>query len=222
VALRTAALRRQQPRTKFSSASFERREPDACGTGWLDTIAKKQAHETHPACPNATTQAGQQAVDNLARRHDNPSGRSRKPPMFGSAIAMPQRQKFAANLYTNVSVDGAASDRSGHELVSLLFDGLLGAMARARGAMQQGDIEQKSRAIDNALRIIGEGLRAGLNLKDGGPLARDLNDLYGYIEHRLTLANLRNDSQSLVECSELVKTLADAWREIGPQVRQAG
>jgi flagellar secretion chaperone FliS len=95
-------------------------------------------------------------------------------------------------------------------------------MARARGAMQQGDIEQKSRAIDNALRIIGEGLRAGLNLKDGGPLARDLNDLYGYIEHRLTLANLRNDSQSLVECSELVKTLADAWREIGPQVRQAG
>ena len=94
--------------------------------------------------------------------------------------------------------------------------------APACGAMQQDDIEQKSRAIDNALRIIGEGLRAGLNLKDGGPLARDLNDLYGYIELRLTLANLRNDSQSLVECSALVKTLADAWREIGPQVRQAG
>jgi flagellar protein FliS len=142
--------------------------------------------------------------------------------MFGPATALPLRQKFAANLYTNVSVEGAAGDRSGHELVSLLFDGLHGAMARARGAMQQGDIEQKGRAIDNALRIIGEGLRAGLNLKEGGALARDLNDLYAYIELRLTLANLRNDPQPLIECSALVKTLADAWREIGPQVRQAG
>jgi flagellar secretion chaperone FliS len=142
--------------------------------------------------------------------------------MFGSATALPQRQKFAANLYTHVSVEGAAGDRSGHELVALLFDGLLAALARARGAMQQGEIELKSRAIDNALRIIGEGLRAGLNLKDGGALARDLNDLYGYIELRLTLANLRNDPQPLVECSTLVKTLAEAWREIGPQVRQAG
>jgi flagellar protein FliS len=142
--------------------------------------------------------------------------------MFGPATALPHRQKFAANLYTNVSVDGAAGDRSGHELVTLLFDGLVGAMARARGAMQQGDIEGKSRAIDNALRIIGEGLRAGLNLKDGGPLARDLNDLYGYIELRLTVANLRNDVQALAECTSLVKTLEEAWREIGPRVRQPG
>jgi flagellar protein FliS len=142
--------------------------------------------------------------------------------MFGTASALPHRQKFAANLYTNVSVDGAAADRSGHELVALLFDGLLAAMARARGAMQQGDIEGKSRAISSALAIIGDGLRAGLNLKEGGVLARDLHDLYGYIELRLTLANLRNDPQPLVECSTLVKTLADAWREIGPQVRQRG
>jgi flagellar secretion chaperone FliS len=142
--------------------------------------------------------------------------------MFGTATALPGRQKFAANLYTHVSVEGAAGDRSGHELVTLLFDGLLGAIARARGAMLQGDIEGKSKAIDNALRIIGEGLRAGLNLREGGVLARDLNDLYGYIELRLTVANLRNDPQALVECTSLVKTLSDAWREIGPQVRRAG
>jgi flagellar secretion chaperone FliS len=142
--------------------------------------------------------------------------------MFGPVTALPHRQKFAANLYTHVSVDGAAGDRSGHELVALLFDGLIAAIARARGAMQQGDIDAKARAIDNALRIIGEGLRAGLNLKEGGPLARDLNDLYGYIELRLTMANLRNDTQALTECSSLVKTLEEAWREIGPRVRQPG
>ena len=138
--------------------------------------------------------------------------------MFGTAIASPQRQKFAANLYTHVSVEGAAGDRSGHELVALLFDGLVGAIARARGGMQTGDIECKSRAIDNALRIIGEGLRAGLNLRDGGPLARDLNDLYGYVELRLTQANLRNDEAALDECVALLTPLRDAWAAIGTRV----
>ena len=143
--------------------------------------------------------------------------------MFGTAsTASPRHPQFASNLYTHVSVEGAAGDRSGHELVALLFDGLLAAMARARGGMQQGDIATKSRAIDNALRIIGEGLRAGLNLREGGALARDLNDLYGYIELRLTRANLRNEEAGLLECTQLVKTLQEAWRQIGPQVRQAG
>jgi flagellar secretion chaperone FliS len=143
--------------------------------------------------------------------------------MFGTAPASHRKPHQASNLYTHVSVEGAAAgDRSGHELVSLLFNGLLGAIARARGAIQQGDIEGKGRAISTALGIIGEGLRAGLNLREGGPLAHDLNDLYGYVEMRLTQANLRNDEEALLECAALLKTLNEAWNQIGPQVRRAG
>lgn len=142
--------------------------------------------------------------------------------MFGTATANHRKSSHASNLYTHVSVEGAAGDRSGHELVTLLFEGLLAAIARARGAIQQRDIEGKGRAIGSALRIIGEGLRAGLNLREGGPLARDLNDLYGYIELRLTQANLRNDEAALLECAQLLKTLNEAWHQIGPQVRRAG
>jgi flagellar protein FliS len=124
-------------------------------------------------------------------------------------------------MYTHVSVEGAAAgDRSGHELVALLFDGLLGAIARARGAMAHGDVEGKSHAITKAMVIIGEGLRAGLNLREGGRLAADLNDLYGYVELRLTQANLRNDDAALQECAALLKTLQDAWTQIAPQVRR--
>ncbi len=143
--------------------------------------------------------------------------------MFGTSTVPRHPSSQASNLYTHISVEGAAAgDRSGHELVTLLFDGLLGNIARARGFMRQGDIEGKARAIDNALRIIGEGLRAGLNLRDGGTLASDLNDLYGYMELRLTQANLRNDEAALQECTQLLKTLQEAWTEIGPQVRRAG
>jgi flagellar protein FliS len=142
--------------------------------------------------------------------------------MFGAATPHAGAASRMSHLYANVQVQGAeAADRSGHELVALLFDGLLGAIARARGAVKQGDIENKGKAISHAMRIIGEGLRAGLNLREGGQLAKDLNDLYGYIELRLTQANLRNDDAALLECATLLKTLQQAWSEIAPQVRRA-
>ena len=142
--------------------------------------------------------------------------------MFGNATPQNSAAGRMSHLYANVRVQGAAAaENSGHQLVSLLFDGLLGAIARARGALQQGQIENKGKAISQALRIIGEGLRAGLNLREGGQLAKDLNDLYGYVELRLTQANLRNDDAALVECATLLKTLQQAWAEIGPQVRHA-
>ena len=142
--------------------------------------------------------------------------------MFGNATPHNSAAGRMTHLYSNVTVQGAAAaENSSHQLISLLFDGLLGAIARARGAMQQGDVENKVKAISHALRIIGEGLRAGLNLREGGPLAKDLNDLYGYVELRLTQANLRNDDAALLECTTLLKTLQQAWTEIAPQVRHA-
>lgn len=141
--------------------------------------------------------------------------------MFAPAHHPPHAAGQMSSLYTLVSVEGAAAgDKTGHELVALLFDGLVGAINRARGALGQGDIPGKAHAISHALRIMGEGLRAGLNLQEGGQLARDLNDLYSYVELRLTQANLRNDDAALAECARLMKTLQDAWAQIGPQVRR--
>ena len=63
----------------------------------------------------------------------------------------------------------------------MLFDGWMEAVAQARGAMRSGDAVTKGQAIGRAVRIIDEGLRAGLDLQAGGRLAQDLNDLYGYL-----------------------------------------
>lgn len=127
-----------------------------------------------------------------------------------------------SGMYTHVGVQGAASsDSSGHELVAMLYDGLLGSIARARGALQASDIDNKSRAIQKALAIVGDGLRGGLNLQDGGVIAQDLDSLYGYIALRLTHANLRNDEAALEECARLVRPLQEAWTQIAPQVRHA-
>ena len=76
--------------------------------------------------------------------------------------------------------------------------------------MRDGEIEAKGRAIGRAVRIIEEGLKAGLNMEAGGQLAANLRDLYGYVELQLTRANLRNDAAVIDECINLIGKIVNA------------
>lgn len=126
-----------------------------------------------------------------------------------------------AGLYQAVKVDTGVSNASPHRLVEMLFEEVLASCARARGAIRSGDVPEKGRALGRAVRIIEEGLRAGLNLEAGGQLARDLQELYRYVTLRLTHANLKSDEAAVAECIALVQPLHDAWRAIAPQVAEA-
>jgi len=117
-------------------------------------------------------------------------------------------------LYQQVRVESKVAAASPHELVAMLFEGYMEAVAQARGALRDGRCELKGQAISRAVRIVEEGLRGGLDLRAGGSLARDLDDLYSYLSMRLTLANLRNDDDALAECQRLVRPLHEAWLAI--------
>jgi len=128
------------------------------------------------------------------------------------------RSGHPASAYRQVGVETGVSTGSPHQLVAMLFDGYMDALAQARGALRQGQIEAKGRAIGRAVRIIEEGLKAGLNLTGGGELAKDMRDLYDYVTLRLTQANLHNNEAMLEECQSLIEPLRSAWISIGPQV----
>ncbi|MEZ5701725.1 MAG: flagellar export chaperone FliS [Burkholderiaceae bacterium] len=106
------------------------------------------------------------------------------------------------------------------QLVGLLFDALLQSIA-ARGAMERGETAVKGAAISKAVRLIEEGLKAGLNLEQGGEIALNLRGLYDYSVQRLTHANLRNDAEALQEVTQLMEPLATAWKQIGGTVNPA-
>jgi flagellar protein FliS len=126
--------------------------------------------------------------------------------------------RSVANLYQAVKVDTGVSAASPHRLVEMLFEEFLASCNRARRAIGNGDVQEKGRAIGRAVRIVEEGLRAGLNLEAGGALARDLQELYRYVTVRLTHANLKSDDAAIAECVALLQPLYDAWRAIAPQV----
>lgn len=128
----------------------------------------------------------------------------------------------AAAAYKRVAADTGVQNANPHQLVSLLFDALLQSLNRARGALESGDVAAKGAAIGKAVRLLEEGLKAGLNMELGGELAQNLRGMYDYCIMRLTHANLRNDATALAEVSALISPVAESWQAIrGASVNSA-
>lgn len=126
-------------------------------------------------------------------------------------------QSRAAAVYQRVAVETSVQGADPHQLVGLLYDALLRSIAEARGALGRQDTAAKGMALGKAVRILEEGLKAGLNLREGGDLARNLQALYDYSILRLTQANLRNDELALEEVVQLIEPVAQSWKLIkGP------
>ena len=120
----------------------------------------------------------------------------------------------AASAYQRINVETSMHTIDQHQLVSLLYDGVLSSVALARGAMARGDVLGKSNAIGKAIRIIEEGLSTALDRDDGGEIAQNLGALYDYCLHRLIAANARNDANMLLEVQHLFEPIAQGWNEM--------
>jgi flagellar protein FliS len=138
--------------------------------------------------------------------------------MYGQASPFTPRHYRPGNVYTRVGLETEVHDASPHRLIAMLFDGLLSAMAQAEGAIEAGQREIKTQALSRAVRIIDEGLKAGLNLEAGGALAAQLHGLYAYAGLRLTHANLHDDVEALREVRRLMEPVREAWDQIRPAV----
>lgn len=125
--------------------------------------------------------------------------------------------KSQTNAYSNVHVETGIQGADSHQLVSMLLDGALTAIANAVNALERGDIPAKCKAVSKAATIIDEGLRGSLDMEAGGQVASTLQDLYSCVLLRLTKANLLNDAAMLRECSQLLTPMRDAWNSIKPQ-----
>ena len=117
----------------------------------------------------------------------------------------------ANSMYRQIGIETGVSGATPHKLVMMLLDGALEAINRAKGAIANGDIDGKGRAIRKAVAIVDEGLKSCLNLAEGGELARNLNDLYAFVTTRLTYANLHSSTEALDECVTLLTPVREAW-----------
>jgi flagellar protein FliS len=128
--------------------------------------------------------------------------------------------KNAAHAYANVSLETGVIAASPHQLIVMLYEGAELAVEMAIKHMNEGDLANKSAAISKASCIILEGLQAALHPQPDGNLASELDALYVYMNQRLTLAHLKNQTAPLDEVLSLLRELRQAWKQIAPVAKQ--
>ena len=113
--------------------------------------------------------------------------------------------------YAQIGVESAVMSASQQQLVTMLFDGVLSALVRARLFMQ--DNNQQGKGVSLSKAIIENGLRVSLDEESKDELTQNLIALYSYMVRRLLQANLRNDVSAVEEVEALMRNIADAWKE---------
>lgn len=97
------------------------------------------------------------------------------------------------------------------KLILMCYDGIIKFSKRAIENLNQKQIESAHRNILRAQAIITE-LRVSLRT-DVGEVARNLDQLYDFINTHLLEANLRKDPRKLREVIEIISPLREAWAE---------
>lgn len=123
------------------------------------------------------------------------------------------RANRAIQSYGDVKVGAGVATANNVQLIQMLFDGLLESMVAARGHIQHNSIQDKSKAIARASRIV-LGLQGALDFERGGDLANNLNELYSYVTRRLFHVNAHNDLEALDEVYGLMREIRDAWEGV--------
>ena len=124
----------------------------------------------------------------------------------------------AVQQYNQVGVASSVESASPHRLIQMLMAGALEKIAIAKGYMERQEIAKKGSHISWAISII-DGLRASLNLEQGGEIAQNLDDLYDYMTRRLARANVENNTDLLDEVASLLRTIKGAWDDIPEDIR---
>jgi len=123
--------------------------------------------------------------------------------------------------YATVGTQTGITEASPHRLIQMLLDGALDKIARAKGAMQRRQIEEKGNNITSAGSIV-LGLRSSLDMEAGGELAANLDNLYDYMFRRLMDAHINNEEAALDEVASLLREIKNGWDAIPQETISGG
>ncbi|MGB4045989.1 MAG: flagellar export chaperone FliS [Halanaerobiales bacterium] len=110
------------------------------------------------------------------------------------------------------------STASPEQLLLMLYDGAIKFARQARKDMEEKNIEAANNKLKRAEDIISE-LMVSLNMEEGGEIARNLYNLYDYMNRRLIQANIRKDPALVDEVINLLSSLKESWEEAIGRVR---
>ncbi|KTS01378.1 MULTISPECIES: flagellar export chaperone FliS [Pantoea] len=121
--------------------------------------------------------------------------------------------------YARLDLETQLAGASPHQLITMLLDGALNAMQRARIYFEKGNVARRGEMLSRAINIIDNGLRPALDHEVGGEIAQQLESLYDYVSRTLLKANLTHSAAELPAAIDVIATLSRTWKEIEPKVK---
>ncbi|WP_336795287.1 flagellar export chaperone FliS [Erwinia aphidicola] len=122
--------------------------------------------------------------------------------------------------YAQVSLESQLSGATPHQLITMLLEGAVNAMVRAKIYFEQGNIARRGEMISRAINIIDNGLRSALNHDVGGKISEELESLYEYVSRSLLLVNFNQTPEALPHLIEIMSNISITWKEIEPANKQ--
>ena len=119
--------------------------------------------------------------------------------------------KMYGNNAHNIYAQNNVGIESPTKLIEMLYEGILRFNAQAKKAIKEGNLEKRVYWTNRSTAIITE-LVAILDMEQG-QVSEYLEGLYNYQIQLLAEAGNKNSFAEIDECSNVFKTLLEAWRE---------
>jgi flagellar secretion chaperone FliS len=126
----------------------------------------------------------------------------------------------AMNEYKQVGTKVAAETADPHHLIQLLMNGFVEKVNTAKYHMNNKDIAAKGENISRAIAIL-DGLKVSLDMNKGGDIANNLSSLYEYMQRKLLMSNVKDDTANLDEVISLMNEIREGWNAIPQTERKA-
>ncbi len=107
-----------------------------------------------------------------------------------------------------------------HRLVQMLMSGALDGIANAKGSIERKEHEARHNEINWTISVV-EALRGALDMKQGGEIAVNLDNLYDYLVRRLYDGDINQDVGALDEVASLLREVKLAWDAMPDTLKQA-
>jgi flagellar protein FliS len=126
----------------------------------------------------------------------------------------------ALKQYQSVDLRATIETASPHKLISMLLDGALASLAKAKGAIERNSIEERNQHLNKASDVV-VGLKGSLDLDKGGEIAANLDALYDYMVRCIYEANRHNNADKVQEVISLMLEIKQGWAEVPLDLQNA-
>ena len=123
----------------------------------------------------------------------------------------------AMTAYRSTQTHSAIEDASPHKLITMLLEGALERVAKAKGHMERGERAPQGELIGKVIDIVAS-LDAYLDVEKGGEVAQSLESLYDYMVRKLFDANKNSSLEELSEVESLLLEIREGWVGIASEV----